>query len=72
MIEAPQRIKKSWQRASLISAGLGILALVPFAINRETVLPWVAISIALWLASAIIYWIGRHLTGGPLRPPRMR
>ncbi|MDO8472835.1 MAG: hypothetical protein Q7T05_03355 [Dehalococcoidia bacterium] len=73
MIEAPGRIKKSWRIGVMACVILGLLALIPLAIDRHTYWPWAPIvSIILWIAAWILYMMGMKATGKPLRRPRNR
>jgi hypothetical protein len=72
-MEAPRRIKKTWQIGVIVSISLGVLAIIPALISRQAFWPWVLfIPVTLWIIGVAIYGIGRRLTGRPLREPRIR
>ena len=73
MIEKPRRIRRGWLITVILCIFLGILGLLPLIISLRDFWPWVPFaSVALWIIAAILYLVGRSVTGKPLGEPRLR
>lgn len=71
MKDTPRRIRRSWQIGVIVCMGLGVLALIPLAVDLHDFWPWVPfVSVFLWIVGGVVYGLGMRATGKPLQHAR--